>query len=818
MKSPKRAITLLLATSLLLAGVQSAYAQSPIPPATATTQQKSAPDSLKTTLSPPDSLKTAADSLTVPLANQDSLFYAADSIAYHYDTEQINLYGNTSVRYHTSTILADSLQIDLKKDRAFSLGRTIMQDADQVLIGKQVYYDVNSQTGMMEDGASKVEKGFYYGDEMRRVDNDVYDIDGGRYTTCDDPTPDFYFWSKQMRMYRNDKIVGRPVVFYVNHIPIFYFPFVTFSIKRGRTAGFLIPEPGYNTVDGKFVRNIAYFFPYKDYADATVALDLMERTGWQLNLETRYVQRYLLNGDFYSSFRKHITPTITTNDYSVRGNHHQELGNNATFDVNLDYVSNKRIWQNSNEIDQSMAQRVTSSMSYRRPVLSSYMDLGASYTQDLINNTASLLLPSGSFSLPTRPVYELFTSKDSTAPRTAWWTNFNYNYYVRLDHTGELRSPERHIGDLIWANTTDSLGRPLDEHHFGMKHSLGVNYNYKMLGWLNLTQGLYYNEAWMDRDMNGKKWVRGDDYSAATSANFVLYGMKKFNNFYVSAVRHIITPSAGFSWNPGFPQNDKYYYFGGVGLNSGSRSRSVSMSLNQTWQVKLAPKGELKERKINDFLGWSARTYLNLESKEHQWADISHSFTLHPAQYDNHKVNVSYSASYNFSQKPYELHLLDWKFRNQYVSHSVTVSGKAPYTDYFPRNKNESFNAYLPKQDSTGTFEANPSSLKSDESWNLTLAQDFNAGRDILHPTNNNLRFSATAKVTTNWNLTYSNYISIKTGQMLSQNYDISRNLHCWKLTVSYTRRPGYWDYRIVFFNIALPDALKLQTHDNKRF
>jgi hypothetical protein len=52
---------------------------------------------------------------------------------------------------------------------------------------------------------------------------------------------------------------------------------------------------------------------------------------------------------------------------------------------------------------------------------------------------------------------------------------------------------------------------------------------------------------------------------------------------------------------------------------------------------------------------------------------------------------------------------------------------------------------------------------------------------------------------------------------MLSQSYDISRTLHCWKLNISYTRRNDYWDYRIVFFNTNLPDALKFQTRDNKR-
>jgi len=361
-----------------------------------------------------------ADSLNIKPIKPDSLFYEADSIYFNYDTEQIYLYGNTSVQYQNSTILADSLQIDLKKERAFSSGRTVLKDNDQVLIGKQVLYDVNSQTGMMYDTASKMDKGYYYGKEVRKIDDDIYDVDDGRFTTCEDPEPDFWFWSRQMRLYRNDKIVGKPVIAYVNHMPVFYFPFMTFSIKRGRQAGFLIPEPGYNTIDGKFVRDIAFFYPYKDYADATIGFDLMEKTGWKANLESRYIKRYLYNGNFISSLQKSISAFATNYDYFVRGNHHHELGEKATFDVNIDYVSNKRIWESSTDINESLAQSVTSSISYRKPILSSYLNIGATYSEDLINNTANVSLPSATSSLTTRPVYEIFNPRTGSDLKTKW--------------------------------------------------------------------------------------------------------------------------------------------------------------------------------------------------------------------------------------------------------------------------------------------------------------------------------------------------------------------------------------------------------------
>lgn len=818
MKSKKRFLIILTAMFLTLSGNLSLGGETAAGETTSTGTETEI--SIQPTVQQPaGTVKVALDdTLKVQPTKPDSLFYEADSIYFHYDTEQIYLYGSTKVNYDTSTILADSLQIDLKKDRAFSSGRTVMLDGDQILIGNEVFYDVNSQTGMIYAGASKIEKGYYYGDEIRRVDANVYDVDGGRFTTCEDPEPDFWFWAQKMRFYRGDKIVGKPVIAYVNHMPVFYFPFLTFSIKRGRHAGFLIPEPGYNTVDGKFVRDIAYFIPYKEYADATIGLDLMEKTGWMANLEGRYTKRYLYSGNFYTALQKSISDFATNTDYSIRANHHHELGDRATFDANIDYVSNKRIWEGSTDIDQSLAERVTSTISYRRPVLSSYLNAGATYSEDLVNNTASVSLPSVTYSLPTRPVYEIFTSRDNTAVKTGWWTNFNYSYNVRLDHTGDLKEEKRSFGDLFWGNTRDSNNNLyLNEHHAGIKHSVGLNYNYKALGWLNLTQGFNYNEAWMDRDREENKWVRGRDYSAYSSANFTIYGIRNLPLYYVSTVRHIITPSASFNYSPGFKENTKFYSFGGIGVNSGGRSRSVFLNVDQRWQAKLRATDKQKERKLNDILSWSTRTGYNPDAKDKKFSNITHSINVRPGGWENSKLKLSYNAGYNVTHDPYQLHWLQWKMKSQYFSHSISLSGKASYTDYFPRAFNESFKTYLAPADTLGLSATEPDIATKTEGWELRISQDMSTDKNIIHPRYNNLRMNATVKVTTNWSLSYANYYNVTKSEMLSQSVDISRTLHCWKLNISYTRRNDYWDYRLVFFNMNLPDALRFQTRDSRR-
>jgi len=772
-----------------------------------------------------DGATTGADSLDASPASEDSLFYAADSVAYNYTDERIHLYGNTSINYQDATISADSMYIDLDKEQARTWGKTVMQDADQILVGRDVRYDVNTQQGMLWEGISRIEQGFYSGAEVRKTGDNIYDVDNGSFTTCEGEEPDFWFTAGKLRVYRGDKIVGKPVIAYVNHMPVFYFPFFTVSIRRGRHSGFLIPEPGYNTVDGKFIRDIAWYFPYKDYADLTLSLDIMERTGWKLRMITDYTRRYKYSGGFTAAYQKGISASQTYHDWSLKASHHHEFGGDATFDANIDFISNKRIWDNSVSIDESLAERLTSSLAYRKPLLGSYLNAGVVYTQDLVTDRANLSLPSVSFSVPSRPLYELFWKPERSPD--AWWSNISYNYSARLEHTGELSTPGSGIWDYFWGNETDPADSTvwLNRHNIGMRHDIGLAYNWKMLGWLNLRHGLNYTEAWYDRDKEDKKWVRGNSTSAYASANFNLYGIRNFRAGKVSSIRHIITPSASISYNPDQTRNARFWSFGGIGLASGEESAGISLNLDQKWQLKYRAKDQ--EKRIPELLSLSSRASANLMDDARNFQQISHTLAFRPGSISLGQISlpgtkaalkdlsIGYEARFSATHDPWSLAWTDWKLRQQYFSHSFAITGTAPYKKYFPKAKNSAFEAYQ-DVDSLQTKADAIAGMESSDSWRIQLSQDLYGSKSIFEPGSNNLRLDAAVKITDNWALTYSNYYDLKNSNMISQSFKISRALHCWRLDISYSRRNEFWEYRVVLFNTQLPDALRFQTRDSK--
>jgi len=155
--------------------------------------------------------------------------------------------------------------------------------------------------------------------------------------------------------------------------------------------------------------------------------------------------------------------------------------------------------------------------------------------------------------------------------------------------------------------------------------------------------------------------------------------------------------------------------------------------------------------------------------------------------------------------------------RNQYFSQGIVLSGSAPYNRYFSAPKNKSFEDFENSDSQKSVLDYMQETAGTND-WSFSISQNIYADKDIFHPATSSLRSSLTCKITQNWRLSYTNYYNLKTNDMLSQTLSFSRDLHCWKMDVNITLRNDYWDYRISLFNTLLPDALRFQTHDSKRY
>ncbi|MCD4795649.1 MAG: hypothetical protein K8R49_00550 [Candidatus Cloacimonetes bacterium] len=784
---------------------------------------------------------TAVDSLEIGFTKEDSteidsIFYSADSVFYSLKDGVIKLSGNASLTYHSSIINADTITIDIDNKQAFTKGRSFMKDGSQNMLGDEIYYDIETRWGLVTKGASKFDKGYYYGEEIRKIEKEIYDIDDGIFTTCDALHPHFYIRMKKFRLFKDDKIMAKPVVFYVNHFPVFAMPMGTFTIKRGRQSGILVPSPGINKADGKYVENIAYYIAYKNNADITLSMDYYEKTGWELALRSYYLKRYIFNGKFDAVYQKNVVgPNTSSNEWNVHARHHHDYGNKTTFDADLNFISSTKIWEGNEDIDERLAEKITSSLSYKKPFIGSMLYLSSRYVDDFKNETKDITLPSASFSLPSKPVYELFVSEDSDIAEDAWWKEFSFSYSFKAIHVGDINDPDADFYDVIYQTEKDSTGEYINQHNAGMKHYGSLKYSYKYKGWLNLSPSVSCNEAWFDRDKNNNKLVRGSDYNASFGLSFNLYGLRDIPELYVCAIRHIISPSISFTYKPDFTENDKFYSFGGISLNSSDKQRKISVSLGNKWQLKLSGTEKTNERKINDFFKINSGISYDFEKEGRGFSNISHRINLNPNNFKLAFFDLSTKPSGSITQDTYELEFTNWNYKDwdwavsnwtARMTSKLSLSGDAGYIDYFPVQRNEFITSDFFGGDTLSTEEERIITTLEEldelagekKNWSFGFSHTYETNKTSYenHDYSSSFRSSVSAKLTKNWTISYANYINLKENELVSHNFTITRDLHCWKVFFKYTKQGDYWNYRFQIFNIKLPDALKFRTSDHK--
>jgi hypothetical protein len=795
-----------------------------------------------------DSLKT--DEIVSEI---DSVYYFADSVFYSIQQEKIILAGNARLKYQGSEIISDTINIDLEKEQAFALGKSSMKEGDQLILGEDIYFDLATRWGLLISGASKFDKGYYYGDEIRKIDRKTFDVDNGIFTTCDALHPHFYIGGSKLRLYQDDKVVGKPVVFYVNNFPVMGFPFGTFTIKRGRQSGILVPSPGWNDANGKYLENIAYYYAYKDYADATLALDYYEKTGWQVGLTSQYIKRYIFNGNFSAILQKRISgPLKSTNEWNIKSRHHHELGNRSTFDADLNFVSSSLIWEGSEDPNERLAEEIKSSIAYKRPFLGSYLNVSANYVHDLLGqdvvyvlsgDTANvhiekktITLPSISFYLPSKPFYELFLKDADSIPEEAWWKPFSYSYNFKAVQTGYTKDPDASLSEIIWNNQTDDNDVIIDLHNAGIKHSASVSYNYKLRGWLSLRETVAGNEVWFDRDKNDNRFVRAGDYSSTSSIGFNLFGLRQISGIYIKAVRHIITPQISYYYQPDFSENEKFYSFSGINVKNTKKQRRMTYSLDNKWSLKLKKNKKLEERKINDFFTISSNISYDFEAEDKGFSNINHSLRLNPNRFIWKLVEFSTTPSGSIEQATYDLKFSNLDFKhwdfgiknwNFNIRSKLAFSGEAAYLDYFPVPENQFQTSRFFSPDTLHTEDERMITTlqeldnlqKEKKSWSISFSHAYSTNKTSYENNNytSDLRIAVNARISLNWSISYDNYINLKTDEVISHNISITRDLHCWQVFFRYTQQGDYWNYRFQLFNLKLPDALKFRTSDHKR-
>jgi LPS-assembly protein len=159
------------------------------------------------------------------------------------------------------------------------------------------------------------------------------------YSTCTADDPDWYARAAQIDLdYDREIGEGRDATLVFKGVPLFYTPWIGFSLNHKRKSGFLAPTFGTSSKSGlEFTQ--PYYWDIAPNMDATISPRLMSKRGLQVNTEFRY-----LNYDYQG--RAHVEWLPEDRLYGGKNRYgyslyhlHPNLGHGFSALVNVNGVS-----------------------------------------------------------------------------------------------------------------------------------------------------------------------------------------------------------------------------------------------------------------------------------------------------------------------------------------------------------------------------------------------------------------------------------------------------------------------------------------------
>lgn len=783
-------------------------------------------------------------------------YVAKDSVVYRLKDKKATLFGTANIDYGTLGVKAERITIDWNASMLVArgvpdtsaeregklMGTPVFKEGSEKYEGKEMTYNFKTKRGMIVEGETEIDDGFYLGEKIKRMSDDVYFIGHGRYTTCDNPDhKHYYFGSPQMKVIPNDVVIAEPIYFFIEDIPLFALPFAVIPSKGGRTSGIIPPTFGDDARRGRNLRGFGYYLAASDYWDLKLTADWYSKGGYQANAAVQYSLRYNFSGSITASYGRQqfdigsvFRPDDPTReDFKIGIRHSQTLDPLSRLSADFTFMTDSYVDNFSTNIDQLLTQNSYSSAGYNTSWEGTNRSLSVniSRNQDLRNGTSITTLPDVSFN--QSQIYPF--RGDDFFGEGAWYEMIGFNYSSRLLSTLDLRK----------RTERDASGQQVDVKELfdrrGIQHNIGLITSPKF-GYITIQPSFNFTERWYDHRLEryydeSDSTVKARDaygfyalhtFSFGVSANTKLYGTLTPNVFGILGIRHTLQPSLSYSYNPDFSKESWGYYltyrdrtnevrydpytgyayrpgtvFGGV---PSGESQTLGMNLSNIFEMKLSPSEEdttMTPRKFQLF-NLNASSSYNFVRDSLKLAPVSLSFrtsienlldiyggaTLTPYVFQLARVGIDTSGNPYVIESGREL--------NRYLfSEGRGLARLTNFDIHFSTNiRSEMFESK--SKDTSNVADAGGYSFRIP--WDLSLGFDYsmNQSNPSEKARSSSMRASLNIKPTPNWRISASTYYDFVTKEIGTPQINISRDLHCWEMNFSWVPTGAWRSYSLV--------------------
>nr|MBN2278002.1 LPS assembly protein LptD [candidate division Zixibacteria bacterium] len=705
---------------------------------------------------------------------EDSVQYSSDKIDYSIVDSTIVLTGNAFVKNKTVSLTAHQIKYGTSEEMVTAYDDTMMvndselvyipvilKDGTEEILGSYMEYSMDTEKGLILQSKSDYQEAYYRGRELFREEKEVYYVEDGTYTTCNLDCPHFHFRSHNMKMIQGDKVIARPVVFYIEKLPLMIIPYYVFPLKAGRHSGFLSFQIGnFERTDG-YIHNVGYYWAASEYWDILAALDYNENYGMNYRSTFRYNIRYIMSGSVSGSYADETqyvgVDEKKTKRWQFNFDHSHTISPTFSIKASGTFLSDKSYYTDfSTDLDDRLNKNLRSQVSISKRWGNTSLSVQFIHNVDLDAEKRTDQFPTAALSLPPWQIFGAAAKDDEGREIRRWYNNIILNYRNNLNNYSQ--------------RTTDTAGVRSRREYMTLDHSASLSAPFDLFQYLKLNPSVSYRETWykiyetdqsLDKGIDASQFYRRYAYSTSLRASTDLYGTINPKLCRLESIRHVISPSVTFSWSPEITSHNDIKSYTGVG-GGGSESKSMSFSLGQTFQAKVKSGEEYKKL---DILTISNSLSYDFKAEGRKFSYLTTTVRT-PLLKD---YNISVDASFTHDLYNPETDKLEWW--SPYLlsmRFSTTFSARGILWEYME-----------PDTTSGGLLGGGSG---ANQNWNVSVSHHYEEyGRGSSFTKTHTVSLSGTINLSPSIRVTYSQSYDIRNDKTVSRRIEITKNLHCWQ-------------------------------------
>ena len=740
--------------------------------------------------------------------------FAEDSLKLSINDKKAYLYGNAKIEYKNTTITASYIEIDWDENTIYAsftkdstgnkIGRPLFTEENESFTAEEITYNFKTKKCSVKKITTQEGEGYILGQTVKKVTDDIFYLHKGDYTTCDAEKPHFSIRANKIKIIPGEKIITGPAYLTFFGIPTpLFFPFGYFPNNDKKSSGIIVPSYGESANMGFFLKDGGYYFTLSDKIDLSLKSDIYTQGSWNLKSLLRYKNRYKYNGNFNLSYGNMKNSYIGFPDYSEKKDFHvkwshkqdQKANPSLTFSANVEAGSSTYHRNNSYNDDDYLKNTMSSNISLSKSWNDGFfnnLNLSLRHSQNTSNNNISLTLPD--ISLNSKRVYPFKLLGSSV--KQQWHDKISIKYGMTTKNTISTHE------DSLFHYTALTKFRNGMKHNIPISTSIQVFKHFNLTPSLNLTERWYLNQiekTWNQHDSTVTtdtihKFTRGHDYNFSTGINTKIYGLIEFEKSNIAAIRHVISPSISFSYNPDFSK-EKYGYYKTVQKNADGEIETYSIMKNgiygspsnrENGNINFSL-GNILEMKIKNKKD-TAEAFKKIKLIESLGISSSYNIFLDSLNFTNIKLNartrlldifdITFSSDYDpyitNSDKTNRINQFEFATNKRLArlkSFTTSIGLNISDGDFNPEKENN-------KEENETDFYAIPWSLSA----HYALTYDKKHNIAAFADTTQSLTFSGNLKITKNWKIGFRSGYDFDEKELTYSSVDVYRDLHCWEM------------------------------------